>query len=265
MKNEGYLLVKLLKSITPGVLVVLATVYSVLASNVVLAKTAVQTQDTVNSEVHKQSGKHGAKNDISSPSQEVEAITRSLLKTFQENKERYQKDHSAFVAEVDRLLSPVVAFDSIARGVMGKYAHRAEPVQITQFEKNFKDSLIRFYGKALLKLDDTSVQIQKVDDVPGKVLDDYKAGKIRQIPVTMTAKTSSRTLEISYSMIFDDNRWKLRNIVLDGINIGIQFRRQFAEAVESHRKLQYVIDHWLDIMSVGSDLNKADSNPKKGA
>ncbi len=186
---------------------------------------------------------------MSSPSTEVERITRNLLDNFLKNRSHYRKAPAEFINEVDQKLSPVVAFESISRGVMGKYAHRATPEQIQTFKQNFKSSLLNFYGKALLKLDSTNIFIEQVDTVPEAVLNAYKAGRSRQIPVNMKVKTSDRTLIISYSMIFDDGRWKLRNVIIDGINIGIQFRRQFSEAVEKYGKLQYVIDHWLEIMS----------------
>ncbi|WP_330926572.1 ABC transporter substrate-binding protein [Candidatus Sororendozoicomonas aggregata] len=191
-----------------------------------------------------------------SPSEEVEKITRNLLDDFIKNKSRYQKAPAEFINEVDQKLSPVIAFESIARGVMGKYAHRATPEQILAFERNFKSSLLNFYGKALLKLDNTKISIEQVDTVSETVINDYKAGRSRQIPVNMKVKTSDRTLTISYSMIFDDGQWKLRNVIIDGINIGIQFRQQFSEAVDKHGKLQYVIDNWLDIMSADNEQLK---------
>lgn len=185
---------------------------------------------------------------IGSPQGEVERITRELLATFENNIDQYKNNDTAFIAEVDRQLSPVVAFDSIARGVMGKYTRRAKTGQVEQFSRTFKDSLISFYGKALLKLDDTRLTIEKVDAVPDAVLNDYRSGKARLVPVDMTVKTSSGTVAISYSMVYQDERWKLRNIIVDGINIGIQFRNQFAEAMSKYNDLQYVVDHWPDIM-----------------
>ena len=182
------------------------------------------------------------------PQQEVESITRQLLTTFKNNAERYRQNDTVFLHEVDRQLSPVVAFDEIARSVMGRYARTATPTQIAQFSKVFKDSLISFYGKALLTLDDTRVSIERVDPVPESVLRDYQAGKSRLVPVHMTAKTSSSTIAITYSMIFVDGRWKLRNIIVDGINVGIQFRNQFAEAMNRYNNIQYVIDHWPQLM-----------------
>ncbi|MGB1271822.1 MAG: MlaC/ttg2D family ABC transporter substrate-binding protein, partial [Endozoicomonas sp.] len=143
---------------------------------------------------------------LESPRGDVETITRGLLKTFEANLDQYKKDGDAFVAEVDRHLSPVVAFDSIARGVMGKYTRRAKPDQIEQFSGVFKDSLISFYGKALLKLDSTSLTIDKIDPVPDSVLQDYRNGKARQVPVDMMVKTSTKTVAISYSMVHVDGR-----------------------------------------------------------
>ena len=189
-----------------------------------------------------------AEQTIQSPQQDVETITRELLSTLEKNIDGYKKNNDAFIVEVDRQLSPVVAFDSIARGVMGKYSRRAKPEQIEQFSSVFKNSLISFYGKALLKLDDTRLTIEKVDAVPDAVLSDYKAGKARLVPVDMTVRTSSGTVAISYSMVHQDGRWKLRNIIVDGINIGIQFRNQFADAMSKHNNVQYVVDNWADIM-----------------
>ena len=197
-----------------------------------------------------------------SPKPEVERITTQLLSTFEQNVSSYKSQGDVgvdlFIEEVDRQLSPVVAFNSIARGVMGKYSRRATPEQLAQFTSVFKTSLINFYGKALLKLDDTTLSIERVSDVPESVLKDYETGKARLIPVEMQVKTSSNTITLSYSMVRMDGRWKLRNIIVDGINIGIQFRNQFADAMSKHGNIQFVIDHWMQIMQgTPVDRNKA--------
>lgn len=185
---------------------------------------------------------------LESPKKDVEAFSTRLLATFEKNIGEYKQNPDAFIHEVDRELSPVVAFDSIARGVMGRFSRQAQPGQLEQFSKTFKLSLLSFYGKALLKLDDSRITIDKIDDVTEKTLKDYHDGKVRLVPVDMTVKTSTNTVAISYSMIHDGGRWKIRNIVVDGINIGIQFRNQFADAMDRHGKIQYVVDHWQEIM-----------------
>ncbi|MDP0562840.1 MAG: ABC transporter substrate-binding protein [Candidatus Endonucleobacter sp. (ex Gigantidas childressi)] len=199
---------------------------------------------------------------ISSPSEEAQKVTESLLKTFRDNKKRYQKDNEAYLEEVDKLLSPVVAFDSISRGVMGKYAHRAKPSQIKQFETTFKKSLIAFYGKALLKIDSTNTTIQPVKDVSDKILSNYKQGKIRQVPVEISVASNHQIIILSYAMILTGGRWKLRNIIVDGINIGSLFRKQFMEAMDDHRDIQYVVNNWLDIMN-NTSQTETNKNEKK--
>lgn len=196
-----------------------------------------------------------------SPEKDVKAFSTRLLEIFEKNIDQYKKNPDAFIQEVDHELSPVVAFDSIARGVMGRFSRQAEPAQLKQFSGTFKKSLLSFYGKALLKLDDTRITIEKIDDVPEKTLQDYHDGKARLVPVDMIVRTSTKTVAISYSMIHHEGRWKIRNIIVDGINIGIQFRNQFADAMDKHGKIQYVVDHWLEIMS-GNTPQQSGTQPK---
>lgn len=189
---------------------------------------------------------------IQPPEIEVEKITRNLLNLFDKNKEEYKKDRDSFVKEVDRQLSPVVAFDQIARYVMGKYTRRS-PEQVDKFEAAFKDSLLRFYSNALLSLDDTRLSIESVEKTPESQLKKYIAGDISRIPVKMSVRTSTRSVDIFYSMVHTDGRWKLRNITVDGINIAKQFQTQFADAVDRYGKVETVVDNWAEIMR-GKDI-----------
>ena len=190
---------------------------------------------------------------IQPPEIEVEKITRNLLNLFDKNKEEYKNDREGFIKEVDRLLSPVVAFDQIARYVMGKYTRRS-PDQVDKFEATFKDSLLRFYGNALLSLDDTRLTIESVDKTSESQLKKYIAGDVSRIPVKMSVRTSTRSVDIFYSMVHTDGRWKLRNITVDGINIAKQFQSQFADAVDRYGKVETVVDNWAEIMR-GKDIN----------
>ena len=190
------------------------------------------------------------------PEVEVKQITEELLNKFQQNKEAYKSDPEAFFKEVDRLLSPVVAFDQVSRYVMGRFAHRG-PDQVEKFREVFKTSLIRFYGKALLSLDDTSVEIESVDKTSAEVLNQYKEGKLGRIPVKMKVKTTNRSVELFYSMVYINGRWKARNVTIEGINIAKQFQGQFADAMDKYKKVPYVVEHWAEILESG---NKDDKN-----
>ena len=184
---------------------------------------------------------------IAPPEVEVERFTSELLDLFQQNKDEYRKDKEGFFKEVDRLLTPVVAFDQIARYVMSKKYTR-DPKQVKAFENTFKNSLLRFYGNALLALDDTKLEIETVEATPEDQLNKYIAGGVSRIPVKMKVKTSKSSVDIFYSMVHVDGRWKLRNITVDGINIAKQFQQQFRDAVSKYGNVETVVEHWADIM-----------------
>ncbi len=195
---------------------------------------------------------------IQPPEVEVRQITEELLSIFQNNKQVYKKNPDGFFKEVDRLLSPVVAFDQVSRYVMGRYAHRG-PDQVEKFQKVFKTSLIRFYGKALLSLDDTTLEIDSVDKTSPEVMKQYQEGKLGRIPVKMKVKTSNRSVELFYSMVYADGQWKARNVTIEGINIAKQFQGQFADAMDKYKKVPYVVDHWTEILE-DSDHKKDDKS-----
>ena len=52
---------------------------------------------------------------------------------------------------------------------------------------------------------------------------------------------------VSYTMVKIGDRWLLRNVIIEGINLGKLFRDQFGEAMQRNRNnLDAVIDNWVD-------------------
>ena len=50
---------------------------------------------------------------------------------------------------------------------------------------------------------------------------------------------------VVYTLALVDGTWKLRNVVINGINIGLQFRSQFANYMQKYRNdINEVIANW---------------------
>jgi phospholipid transport system substrate-binding protein len=117
-----------------------------------------------------------------------------------------------------------------------------------RFEQNFKTSLMRFYGNALLEYDNQEIII-----VPGTG---------RQEPgresVNMEVKDSKGTVyPLSYTMVDLDGSWRMRNVIINGINIGKLFRDQFAQSMREHgNNLNQVIDTWAETVSKAKQSTK---------
>ena len=179
----------------------------------------------------------------------VKQTTNELLADLKANKELYKSDPSSFYGALDRILGPVVDLEGISKGVMTvKYSRGASPEQMQRFEQSFKTSLMRFYGNALLEYDNQEIRVLPVG---GK----QPAGREA---VNMEVKDGNGTVyPLSYTMVDLDGSWRMRNVIINGINIGKLFRDQFAQSMRNHgNDLNKVIDTWAETVSKAKQSTK---------
>ncbi|MFI8609972.1 phospholipid-binding protein MlaC [Pseudomonas sp. NPDC077649] len=172
----------------------------------------------------------------------VQQTTDTLLADLKANKEQYRSDPAAFYQALNDILGPVVDVDGISRGVMTvRYSRQASPEQMARFQENFKRSLMQFYGNALLEYNNQDIRVLPVagqqDPQRAAVNMEIKDGKGVVYP-------------LSYTMVAQDGTWKLRNVIINGINVGKLFRDQFAQSMQNNRNdLDKVIDTWADTVA----------------
>ncbi|MFI8745361.1 phospholipid-binding protein MlaC [Pseudomonas sp. NPDC077186] len=172
----------------------------------------------------------------------VQQTTETLLADLKANKEQYRSDPAAFYQALNDILGPVVDVDGISRGVMTvRYSRQASAEQMARFQENFKRSLMQFYGNALLEYNNQDIRVLPVagqqDPQRAAVNMEIKDGKGVVYP-------------LSYTMVAQDGTWKLRNVIINGINVGKLFRDQFAQSMQNNRNdLDKVIDSWADTVA----------------
>lgn len=174
--------------------------------------------------------------------QVVQQTTDTLLADLKANKAQYKADPAAFYASLERILGPVVDVQGIARGVMTvRYSRRASAEQLQRFEEEFKRSLMQFYGNALLEYDNQDIRVLPVAN----------AQDAQRSTVNMEIRDARGTVyPLSYTMVRLDEQWKLRNMVINGINVGKLFRDQFAQSMQSNRNdLDKTIAGWAELVA----------------
>lgn len=174
--------------------------------------------------------------------QVVQQTTDTLLADLKANKVQYKADPAAFYASLERILGPVVDVQGIARGVMTvRYSRRASAEQLQRFEEEFKRSLMQFYGNALLEYDNQDIRVLPVAN----------AQDAQRSTVNMEIRDARGTVyPLSYTMVRLDEEWKLRNMVINGINVGKLFRDQFAQSMQSNRNdLDKTIAGWAELVA----------------
>lgn len=174
--------------------------------------------------------------------QVVQETTDRLLADLKDNKQVYRENPAAFYDALNEILGPVVDSEGISRSIMTvRFSGRATPAQMQRFEENFKRSLMQFYGNALLEYNNQEIRV-----LPASGAQDPERASIN-----MEVRDEKGTVyPVSYTMVNQDGRWMMRNVVINGINVGKLFRDQFAQSMRDNRNdLDKVIDTWVDVIA----------------
>ncbi|MNC31639.1 putative phospholipid-binding protein MlaC precursor [compost metagenome] len=187
------------------------------------------------------------------PHDVVQGTTTELLGDLKANKEQYKSNPNAFYDALNRILGPVVDADGISRSIMTvKYSRKATPEQMQRFQENFKRSLMQFYGNALLEYNNQGITVD-----PAKADD----GKRASVGMKVTGNNGA-VYPVQYTLENIGGEWKVRNVIVNGINIGKLFRDQFADAMQRNgNDLDKTIDGWAG--EVAKAKQAADSSPDK--
>jgi phospholipid transport system substrate-binding protein len=176
------------------------------------------------------------------PQQLVQNTTDQVLDELTSKREQFKQDPEVFYQALDGILSPVIDFDGFARGVMTvRYSRQATAQQMQAFQTSFKRSLVKFYGGALLEYDNQ--QIRMLPPVASREPD--------RASVNMEVVGRSGAIyPLTYTLEQKGGAWKVRNVIINGINIGKLFRDQFAESMRSNgNDLDKVIATWGDAVA----------------
>lgn len=167
----------------------------------------------------------------------VETMDRLLL-LLEQNKAQYSKDSDLFYHDLNQELSKVIDFKRIAMKVMGKHGRKASKQERIAFVDVFKRSLYKTYANALL--DSGKVSVKAL----GTHINTRNAKKAKMdLEIT---NASGSAYAVSYSLHKGkDQVYRVENIVVMGINMGLAFREYFQQQMKLHRgDIQAVIDNW---------------------
>lgn len=167
----------------------------------------------------------------------VDRVTHRVLQLVEEDGAKLEEDPEAFYRSVEQILEPVIAFDYIARGVMGDYAKQASAEQRQRFTHVFQNNLVSTYAKGMLLYANLQVEVLPPEE---------EIGGSRKVSVVQKVYGADSEHVVVYTMgkSRKDNQWKLLNVIINGVNLGNTFRSQFDQAMKKEVNLDRVIDNW---------------------
>ncbi|APX93653.1 toluene tolerance protein [Halomonas sp. 1513] len=175
------------------------------------------------------------------PSQTPEQLIRDsideLMGEIEGRRDYFADNLDELEALVDSNLDDIADFRYIGASVMGRYFQNATPEQRSRFARTFRQTLIDTYTKGLVTFDYREL----------RVLDNQRESRHDdQASVAMeVVATNGQVYPVSYSLRLSDGEWKVVNVIVNGINLGLTFRNQFDQAMRDHgRDYDAVIDGW---------------------
>ncbi|WP_353142942.1 MlaC/ttg2D family ABC transporter substrate-binding protein [Acinetobacter pragensis] len=153
----------------------------------------------------------------------VKKVADGLISRLKADHGKLQSNPAAVKLIVRQNLDPYIDSQAFTRIVMGTYATNqySSAAQRAQFEKNFRETLIENYGSAFAKFSNQTYSMRPYKDTGSK-----------NPVVTIDFNNNGEKIPVSFQLADKGSQWKIRNINVSGIDLGLQFRNQFAATVK---------------------------------
>lgn len=176
--------------------------------------------------------------DMNAPEKIVENSIEKVMLAIETSRDTFDQEPDTLVNEMILLLEPVVAFDTISYAVMGKHKNKVTDAQKEKFAKTFKSTMVKLYAKALISFESESIEV--LQPAPEDV-------SVRKAKILSHVTAEDGTVyKVIYSMRKNkEGRWQARNMIVDGINLGLTYLNQFDSAMNRYEgNIDKVIDSW---------------------
>lgn len=194
------------------------------------------------------------------PHEAVQTTIDAMIGRIKQEQPYYKTEPERMTKAVDEILSPIVDIESIARGVMAKYYKQATPDQQKKFTAVFKQSLMQTYAKGIANYDNNKIEVLPLR--ANEKLD--PEGTSVRMKIYLKDKSA---VDVTYTMFKNsDGNWKLKNVIINGINLGLTFRNQFGESMQvNHGDIDKVIAGWSSEVKTDKQTTTASADTKTDA
>tara|TARA_R110002110_G_scaffold91264_2_gene237626 strand:- start:252746 stop:253408 length:663 start_codon:yes stop_codon:yes gene_type:complete len=184
----------------------------------------------------------------------VDSATQRVMSVVAGAQEYASEDPERYYSQVQEILDPVIDFRGFARSVMGPYASSERyrsldkegretlRQQLDSFTEVMRLGLVRTYSKGLLAFGGARIEVAQP---PAGVSEESGRASVRQLIYT----DEPEPYVVLYQMGQDKGGdWKLRNVILESVNLGEIYRNQFQAAARKYDgDLDQVIANWTTV------------------
>ena len=169
----------------------------------------------------------------------IDSNAQKMVQVLTENVDLFESDRQLYENKIKEIFEPMIDFRRVAASVMGKkYYLMASKDERALFVNIFKDSLLDTYAETLAQWGDSLISTE----FPKSNLNI----EITSVEVRQTLDTGSSKYPISYKLRKSNEGWKIVNIIINGVNLGLTFRNQFQALAVSHEEdIETTLKNWV--------------------
>ena len=169
----------------------------------------------------------------------IDANAQKMVKVLTEESNLFETNREEYEDKIKIIFEPMIDFRRVSASVMGKkYYLMSTPVQRDNFINIFKDSLLDTYAETLAQWGESTISTHFPDELPQE--------GIKTIEVKQTLNTGTSKYPISYKLRKSSEGWKIVNIIINGVNLGLTFRNQFQALAQSHNEdIDSTLKNWV--------------------
>ena len=163
-----------------------------------------------------------AADDIIPPDQMLKQTSDEVIAVLKDRKDELKDDPQLVYDLVHEYILPHLDEVTIAKLALGKNWRNASREQKIEFINEFRDLLIRTYGKSLSEFSD-----QTINYFPVKLA----AGEDKVVVKSEVLQSGGPSIPVAYRMRLKDNEWKVYDLSIDGVSLVTSYRGTFAQEI----------------------------------
>ena len=169
----------------------------------------------------------------------IDKNAQKMVQVLTNDSDLFELNRTVYEDKIKEIFEPMIDFRRVAASVMGKkYYLLASKDQRSEFVLIFRDSLLDTYAETLAQWGDST--ITTIYPKSELNLD------IKNVEVKQTLDTGNSQYPISYKLRKSDEGWKIVNIIINGVNLGLTFRNQFqALAISYDENIELTLKNWV--------------------
>jgi phospholipid transport system substrate-binding protein len=173
----------------------------------------------------------GIAGEIEAPQKIIQNISDILQKKLQDPS--FTNNFSQVTVFVNNVIEPHVDFDKIAPLVLGKNWKTATQLEQERFKQEFRTLLVRIYSRAFVEYKHWSISFQPLELPNNATKTNVK---------TIVFQPDQQAVDVSYRMLLNNGKWKVYDIMIDGVSLITNYRSAFSNLIQSKGTLNAVID-----------------------